>query len=93
MIAKNPDINELKESLEKQPDYQRNFCLLNQIIKKDENIKLIPNVISINELIEYLFKKYNNNITRTKAKIIKPLNFEESNEISKEIEKLKKPFL
>lgn len=93
MHSNNPDIDELKISLEKQPENQKNYCLLNQIINNEENIKLMPNLININELEEYLYKKYDNNITRAKAKCIKPFNPELSKEIAEDIEKFKLPFL
>ena len=85
LISKYPDLNELEKCMKMQPDYAKNYCLLNQVFINTEEFGLIENINNINKLVDYLFKKYNNKIERDKAKvkIIKDCfeneNFEEIN--------------
>ena len=71
LISKYPNMIELERFLGMQPDYSKNFCLLNQVLISNEEYGLIENVENINKLVDYLFKKYNNKIERDKAKTLK----------------------
>ena len=70
LYSENLNIKEFKNYLEKQQNYKRKYRLLNKILEDEENIKLLPNILNINKLVNILYKKYNNNITRDKAKRI-----------------------
>ena len=71
LISKYPSMLELERCLGMQPDYSKNFCLLNQVFIANEEYGLIENIGNINKLVDYLFKKYNNKIERDKAKSLK----------------------
>ena len=71
LISKYPNMNELERCLEMQPDYAKNYCLLNQVFISSEEYGLIENIQNINKLVDYLYKKFNNKIERDKAKVMK----------------------
>ena len=92
LYSKNLDIDELKNCLKLQANYINNYSLLNQLLKNQEDIKLLQNIININKFTGVLYKKYNHNITRSKAKTICLSDIKEENDIGEEIKKLEKPF-
>ena len=85
--------NLLKKCLKLQPNYIKNYCLLNQLLENKEDIILLQNIININKFTDILYKKYNHNITRSKAKTIKLIDLKEEKDICDEIKKLEKPFI
>ena len=93
LYSKNLEIDELKNYLKLQPNYIKNYCLLNQLLENQEDIKLLQNIININKFTDILYKKYNHNITRSKAKTINLMDLKEEKDISDEIKKLEKSFI
>lgn len=92
LYSQNLDIfEELKKSLKLQKNYINNYGLLNQLLE-NQDIKLLQNIIDINKFTKVLYKKYNNSITRSKAKKIMLKDLKEENDIGDEIKKLEKPF-
>ena len=67
----------------KQPNYNKKYCLLNLILKDNEEFRFIDNVLIINKLVDILYKKYNNKIEREQAKKIDISDCFEQNERKK----------
>ena len=93
LISKYPSMNELERYLEIQPDYTKNFCLLNQVFISNEEYALIENIGNINKLVDYLYKKYNNRIERDKAKVIKLKDCFENENFEEIKENLLEPYI
>jgi len=93
LISKYPNMKELSKCLEIQPNYERNYCLLNQVFIQSEEYSLIENVQNINKLVDYLYKKYNNKIDRNKAKNLKITECFETEDIDDMKENYLKPFI
>ena len=80
VISKYPDIKDFINCLEKEKDYMKNYCLLNQILFGKDEYGLIGNVININKLVNKLIDKFNFKITREEAKTKKILECFDENE-------------
>ena len=93
LLSEYPDINELEKSLMKQPNYSNKYCLLNQILIRNEEYRLIDNILNINKLVDILYKKYNNKIEREQAKEKPILECFEQNEREEIINKVLKPYI
>ena len=93
LISKYPNMNELNQCLEIQPNYEKNYCLLNQVFIQSEEYSLIENVQNINKLFDYLYKKYNNKIERNKAKNMKITECFENEDIEEMKENYLQPFI
>ena len=81
LLSKYPSISDLEINLGKIKDYSQKYCLLNQVLICDEEFKSIENIVNINKLVELLYNKYNNKISRDEAKNKKLLDCFDKNEL------------
>ena len=93
LLSKYPSISDLETSLGKIKDYSRKYCLLNQVLICDDEFKLIENIININKLVDLLYNKFNNKISRDEAKNKKILDCFDSNEKEELKENIIKPYI
>ena len=93
LLSKYPNNNDLRTSLEKEENYGQKYFLLNQLLINYKEYYNITNVININELVNILLRKYNNNIDREKAKSLKISECLNECKINKEKSKIPKNFI
>ena len=82
LLSKYPSLSELEITLGKIKDYTQKYCLLNQVLICDEEFKYLENVVNINKLVELLYMKFNNKISRDQAKNKKLLDCFDQSEIN-----------
>ena len=93
LLSKYPSLSELEITLGKIKDYTQKYCLLNQVLICDEEFKYLENVVNINKLVELLYMKFNNKISRDQAKNKKLLDCFEQSEINDVKENIIIPYI